>query len=314
MNKIKLLSLIFLVSLQVKAEVPGEFKNYIAKLIEKPIQVSNFNELNYKKDKSLEKWLSDADKKLDTSHLMTYKGYFKISIDSKGYVDGFEIIELDEYNLERFKEFVASILAIDFKKLGKNYSENYYFDLDGDLLYLDRNYETNQEFDFAIEHNKFDDFVSLIESKDSINASLLEPKQIDYPALGEELVFKINSQDELENGILKLKVLDINKKAMSLSLDSFIKDHNQYFGDMAFEVARPKNSRASLTRVMSAGFAAAAQAGFEGSFLSYGLLPGAFAALSIGDTLVKERVTLTSFNLTKGDQVMLNSKKRRVKQ
>ncbi len=291
----------------VKATVPDQYQLYLAKIINKPKQSKNFSELDLAQNQQLKGWLEHADLQLDTSKLATYKGYFKISIDHRGFIDGLEAIELDEQDFTKFKNFISSILSVNFKKLHEDYAGSYFFDLDADLLYLDRSFNKIESPNFAKSNDDNIELLSSLTNESLIKANLLSPDLVDYPALGEELVFELNLKNK--KSILKLKVIDTDKKTIKLAFDRLLRDQKEYFGNMVFEVERPqKSSRDSLTEVVAAATSAAAHAGFEGSVLSYGILPGALAVLSMGDTWVKNRVILNSFNLSRGDEVKLKTK------
>jgi hypothetical protein len=128
---------------------------------------------------------------------------------------------------------------------------------------------------------------------------LIEPSYVDYPEIGELLVFKLK-QDQY----LKATVAAIDSKSLLLKLVSLEQGSNKEFDDVFLRIARPiKDKQELVATIIGSTMASALSAGILSSTMSYGIVPATLAVASMTSTLIKSKQQLLSFNLSRGDKV-----------
>jgi hypothetical protein len=145
------------------------------------------------------------------------------------------------------------------------------------------------------------EFLNYLQSSTELKLELLEPGYIDYPRIGETLVFQLN--DSQHKGFkLYTHIISVEDQAMLVKLNRV----NDKLIDLVFRIDGPsKDSRSTLATVINSGLGSAIGAGISASVASNGIIPGVLALTNMTGTLMKEREELLSFNLVKGDEVIL---------
>ena len=302
-----ILSLTFIIFLMQPAWALGysEHINYLSKVTPAAsASGSSFADMDLSTNPDLMLWLKDADTKLNPSELGTYDAELLLNISTDGHIRAISVSELRDQNLDEFKLFIAKLQTIQFKSLPSEISSDTVFKLDAGMLYLERHRSyLTLEPKVKNPEPKADPLMllDLIKSSSGIKVELLEPGYIDYPHIGEALVLQLK---DLQYKGLKLyaQIIDVEDRAMLVKLHRV----DDKLINLVFKINRPsKDSRSTLATVVNSGLGSAAGAGIAASVASNGILPGVLALTNMAGTLMKEREELLSFNLVRGDEVIL---------
>ena len=277
-----------------------EYDEYLNKVISKPnLETKFFKNLDHGAE--TQAWLDKVDETLNPSSCSSYDASFFLSLDSEGNVSGIEIEELRETEPVKFKAFVAKLASFKFPALPDELDRTV-FNLDARTLYLDRKldlarHKLQVKRSFTSFRMTGDEFVMA----DELELKLVKPRYLDYPVLGEELVF---SKDD--GSIIRTRIIDVEKDRIKVLAHQLKKEDEIYHLNLAFNVERPnKHSHETLKVVLESGFGAATLAGISGSMSSDGIMPGAFALMGMTGAALEEHEKVKSFNLVRGDSISL---------
>lgn len=289
--RITVLILLVFCSLSVRAEF--EYDQYLNKVV--PGLDQNKTEFfkNLDHDAETLAWLEKVDALLKFGN---YDASFFLNIGADGSITGIELEELRATDPEKFKSFIAKLISFKFPALPKDLHDTV-FNLDARTLYLDRKLEiVDQEKKVLKEKIQFADFDTA-----ELNLKLEEPRYIDYPAVGEELIF---SSDD--GSIIRTKVLEVHKDGMRVIAHQIKKGDQVNHLNLVFNVERPKNgSHRILKAALESSFAAATLAGAGASISSDGIMPGVFALMGMTGAVIEEHEKNRSFNFVRGDKISL---------
>ena len=309
MRIINFLLLVIFIIQPVSALGYTEHINYLAKVIpEVSMSASSFADIDLTTNTELVSWLKDLDTKLNPRQLGTYGADFLLSFSTDGHINAISVSELREQNLDKFRFFIAKLQTVQAQPLPSKISSETVFKLDGHMLYLERNESYLKTVNGTRStvngsHVEFitSELVNYFQSSSEIRVELLEPGYIDYPRVGEALVFQLN--DPQYKGLkLYAHIISIEDQAMLIKLNRA----NDKLINLVFKINRPsKDSRSTLVTVINSGLGSAMGAGLTASVASHGIVPGVLALTNMAGTLMQEREELLSFNLIKGDEVML---------
>lgn len=305
MRNILFLTLVILIIQPVWGLGYSEHINYLSKIIpEVEMPALSFSDIDLATKPVVLSWLKDLDTKLNPSELGVYDADFLLSFSPDGHIKAISIAELHESNLDKFKFFITKLQVLQAQSLPAEIEPGTVFQLDGNMLYIERD-ESYLVLKPKAESLKSKADPSIIidslQSSAELNVELLEPSYIDYPHIGEALVFRL---DDTRYKDLKLysHVISVEDQSMLVKLDRV----DDKLINLVFRIDRPsKDSRSTLATVINSGLGSAAGAGITASVVSNGIIPGVLALTNMAGTLMKEREELLSFNLVKGDEVIL---------
>ena len=283
----------------------SEHHEYLNKIIE---PASTLAPRLQRVEPAAEPWFEQADKLLNPNELGSYRASFLLSFDDSGYIDALSVKDLAEDDFAKFKEFTARLLSLKFASLPQEIDPNEVFEMDGELLYLDRPCHP-EPFRASGSHSGYqgdpDVTASLFlrmtsETQDDIELELIHPSHIDYPVISETIKFK------LDDAILETQVLSYDQEFMYLALAKLSQGEQEFYQDTVLRIARPKkNSKTIAATAIGAGLVSAASTGVALSSLSYGIAPAAMGLAGISSDLVRSKQELLSFNLSKGAKVIV---------
>ena len=269
---------------------------YLAKLVDPVTSLSQeFNQLDL--DQESIAWLNQLDRELDPSKFGTYDASLLLNFDRAGYISAITLANLNSAsgNLDDFSSLIAKLLTIHTGQLPMQIATDTVFRLDASLLFIDR--KSVRVTDIATETQAPTDLMTGLLPQ--MELELIDPSYVDYPEIGELLVFKLK-QDQY----LKATVAAIDSKSMLLKLVSIEEGLNKEFDDVFLRISRPiKDKRELVATIIGSTMASALSAGILSSTMSYGIVPGALALASMTSTVIKSKQELLSFNLSRGDKV-----------
>lgn len=280
------------------ANAAFEYDEYLEKILNRVDLRSEFFK-NKDCDINAELWLEKVDSILDPDYLGTYDANFFISLNSDGTLSGIEIEELRETDQEKFKNFIASLLAFRFPELPVG-MQNYVFNLDARTLFIDR--KIDQARLVKSDFSRFDSEkkeLSFYEFGNNFN--LLKPSYVDRPAIGEEMLF--SNSDGL---LLKAKVIDVEKNSFKILAYKAEKEGNSFHINRTFKIESfKKGSQNTFKTVLDSGFGAATLSGLGSSVATDGIMPGALALMGMTGAVLQESEKNQSFDFVRGDKISL---------
>ncbi|MDA0771622.1 MAG: hypothetical protein O3C63_01630 [Cyanobacteria bacterium] len=254
-----------------------------------------FNQLDL--DQESIAWLNQLDRELDPSKFGTYDASLLLNFDRAGYISAITLANLNSVsgNLDDFSSLIAKLLTIHAGQLPKKIDTATVFRLDTSLLFVDR--KLVRRTDTAAVRVVAPDLITSLSSE--MELELIEPSYVDYPEIGELLVFKLK-QDQY----LKATVAAIDSKSLLLKLVSLEEGSNKEFDDVFLRIARPiKDKQELVATIIGSTMASALSAGILSSTMSYGIVPATLAVASMTSSMIKSKQQLLSFNLSRGDKV-----------
>lgn len=277
-----------------------EYDEYLNKVSpELEMKTKFFKNLDYNQEALT--WLDKVDLALDPESYGTYNASFFLGIDEAGNITGIEIEELRETDPESFKAFIAKLAAFRFPALPKGL-ENTIFNLDARTLYIDRKIELSDSVEVHKLKTSSNSIASLEMTDKELSLKLLEPRYLDYPVLGEELVF-LNEEDA---SVIRSRVVNVEKNKIKVLAHQIKHNDDIYHLNLAFDVERPRNnSHETLRAVLESGFGAATIAGIGSSISSHSIMPGAFALMGMTGAALEEHEKVKSFDFVRGDKISL---------
>ncbi len=304
----KLLLLLFLSLTQpVNALGYSEHISYLSKIMPSvSMSTSSFEDIDLASNPEVLLWLKDLDTKLDPNYLSTYDAELLLNFDKDGHISAISLNDLGISDLDKFQIFITKLQTLKANPLPAKINSEMMFKLDAKTLYIERNesYLTKLNAQSSVSKNsEFDpaQLLSYFQANPSVILELVEPNYIDYPYIGETLVFLLNDP-HYKGSKLYTNIINIQSNAMLVQLNRV----GDKLIDLVFRIDRPsKNSRSTLATVINSGLGSALGAGITASVASHGIIPGVLALTSMAGTTMKERDELLSFNLVKGDKVIL---------
>ena len=274
----------------------SEHLEYLSKLVNPVSGLSpEFNQLDL--DQESIAWLNQLDRELDPSKFGTYDASLLLNFDRAGYISAITLANLNSVsgNLDDFSSLIAKLLTIHAGQLPKKIDTATVFRLDTSLLFVDR--KLVRRTDTAAVRVVAPDLITSLSSE--MELELIEPSYVDYPEIGELLVFKLK-QDQY----LKATVAAIDSKSLLLKLVSLEEGSNKEFDDVFLRIARPiKDKQELVATIIGSTMASALSAGILSSTMSYGIVPATLAVASMTSSMIKSKQQLLSFNLSRGDKV-----------
>ncbi|MBT6842689.1 MAG: hypothetical protein HOA17_02690 [Candidatus Melainabacteria bacterium] len=289
-----MLALVIVFCLQAVSASYSEHLEYLSKLVNPVSGLSpEFNQLDL--DQESIAWLNQLDKQLDPSKFGTYDASLLLNFDRAGYISAISLENLNEARIDDFSSLIAKLLTIQAGQLPKKIDTATVFRLDTSLLFVDR--KLVRRSDTAAVRVVTPDLITSLPA--AMELELIEPSYVDYPEIGELLVFKLK-QDQY----LKATVAAIDSKSLLLKLVSLEQGSNKEFDDVFLRIARPiKDKQELVATIIGSTMASALSAGILSSTMSYGIVPATLAVASMTSTLIKSKQQLLSFNLSRGDKV-----------
>lgn len=296
MTNLRRLILILVLCLQPVSASYSHHLEYLSKLVNPVSSLSpEFNQLDL--DQETITWLNQLDRELDPSKFGTYDASLLLNFDRAGYISAITLANLNSTsgNLDDFSSLIAKLLTIHTGQLPMQIATDTVFRLDASLLFIDR--KLVRRIDTAAVRVVAPDLITSLSPE--MELELIEPSYVDYPEIGELLVFKLK-QDQY----LKATVAAIDSKSMLLKLVSIEEGSNKEFDDVFLRMARPiKDKRELVATIIGSTMASALSAGILSSTMSYGIVPATLAVASMTSTMIKSKQQLLSFNLSRGDKV-----------
>lgn len=296
MTNLRRLILILVLCLQPVSASYSEHLEYLSKLVNPVSGLSpEFNQLDL--DQESIAWLNQLDRELDPSKFGTYDASLLLNFDRAGYISAITLANLNSVsgNLDDFSSLIAKLLTIHAGQLPKKIDTATVFRLDTSLLFVDR--KLVRRTDTAAVRVVAPDLITSLSSE--MELELIEPSYVDYPEIGELLVFKLK-QDQY----LKATVAAIDSKSLLLKLVSLEEGSNKEFDDVFLRIARPiKDKQELVATIIGSTMASALSAGILSSTMSYGIVPATLAVASMTSSMIKSKQQLLSFNLSRGDKV-----------
>jgi hypothetical protein len=295
-----LLILFFMLMMySVQAEAVFEYDQYLEKVSSKPKIVNDLFK-NIVVSSEILDWLSEVDGSLDPALFGSYDASFFFTLSQDGEITALAIDELRVTEPESFKRFVARLLSVKLPKPPLVVLDKV-LNLDARTLYIDRKLDHYKVVDSGNHKLRLSsvEIDSMFDSKTSFR--IVEPGYVDYPRIGETLVFSHES-----GYLVYAKVIEASKKSISLLAYKMMNSQEIYHLNWSFSVDRPKkNSRDTLKTLLESGLASASLAGIPASISSEGLLPGLLSLLGMTGAVLEESEKIKSFNFVRGDTVSL---------
>ncbi len=310
-----------------------DYKNYLAKLINQSSseKLYDFNELNY--DAAISKWLEDLDAELNRLNLPSLNADFEFTLNRRGNVISLQILELREDKPQVFRDFSSAFLSFKAPALPESIPENTKFKINARWSYVDRANDLELSDDaFSLSASKadiaFSDYDAKLEFPDSpaspkasqlenllvsmaneknFALTLIEPRYIDFPRVGEKIVFRVD--DGLEKpAIFQGRIIKTGKRDMEI-LTSKIKflDGSTATKDLLWRAEakmldKGANLRASMT---SGAMTWLAMVDISTAISTKGIAPGAAIVLGMVSGWRKENDKVHSFNLKRNDTILV---------
>ena len=280
-----MLALVIVFCLQAVSASYSEHLEYLSKLVNPVSGLSpEFNQLDL--DQESIAWLNQLDKQLDPSKFGTYDASLLLNFDRAGYISAISLENLNEARIDDFSSLIAKLLTIQAGQLPKKIDTATVFRLDTSLLFVDR--KLVRRSDTAAVRVVTPDLITSLPA--AMELELIEPSYVDYPEIGELLVFKLK-QDQY----LKATVAAIDSKSLLLKLVSLEQGSNKEFDDVFLRIARPiKDKQELVATIIGSTMASALSAGILSSTMSYGIVPATLAVASMTSTLIKSKQQLLS--------------------
>lgn len=300
------------------------YKNYLAKIVPQNPFNTSFKESPYKKtfdfanlnyDEKIKKWLSDVDARFNNSKLQNFNADFEMTLNKDGYITSLNILELREHNYSKFKDFLAQFTTKRFPQLPESLPENTKFVFNTEWFYLDRRYDAEEEelieneSEEALEadNQSLKELTKINEFTD-VEITLIKPNYIDFPRVGEKIIFRTEATGEglPLSAVFKGRIVDVGKKHMTI-LSSKVKLANGKVAtkDMlwridADEFDKGSNMMASMT---SGAITWMSTVGLSTAISTHGIAAGGAVALGAISGWLKERGKTHSFNLSKNETI-----------
>ncbi len=321
MHKLLFLLFVLLLVEPVKALGYSEHITYLSKVMPSvSMSASSFDEIDLATNPEILLWLKDLDTKLDPNYLGTYDAELLLNFGKDGHISAISLNDLHETDLDKFQIFITKLQTLEANSLPGKINPEMVFKLDAKNLYIERSesyltqlrqgyagqaplhdYTTQAKLSKDDTEINISELLNYFQTNSNIALELFKPNYIDYPYIGETLVFLLN--DSHYKGLkLYANIVDIQNNAMLVQLNRV----GDKLIDLVFRINRPsKDSRSTLATVINSGIGSALGAGITASITSHGIIPGVLALTSMAGTTMKERDELLSFNLVRGDKVIL---------
>lgn len=239
---------------------------------------------------TLKNWLVEVDEILDTNKISAYNADFKFNLDELGNIVAVELVNLEENDFDKFKNFVEYLSSIRFPAASIDLSRfNFY--LEGATLYLDR----PKQVSIKLEATKTKDLDSKLASLTQDEFYLVKPKYLDYSFLGQEILMKNGKGVFLKSYVTTKK----DSKIFLNVFKAYDEDELVHMNlDFIITIEKDKNLAFKLVR---SGLANGLKAGLVNSYNTYGIAPGALALMGMAGTAIIDHETENSFSLEKGE-------------
>lgn len=294
-----------------------DFRNYIQKLSAQ----NNAFAMNFEAVKlshKIQQWIQMVDFVIHHKVRTKYDADFDLSFDKQGNVNSISLIELRENNPVKFKKFVAEIFNWQAPPLPVSLSPQTKFKLNGKWLHIERGDKPQPEIPqprrrgsgrwaeisaSQLESQKYISQSLNIDGDQEVELNLLKPNFIDYPRIGEKILFTVRSgvKGIPLGSILRARIVDVNKKHMTL-LSSKIKSPSGETLTQDFVWQVPANGAVETKQIIasmtSGAISSAAAIGIGPGLATNGIANGGAAALGAVAGLLKEKQKIIAYNLS----------------
>jgi hypothetical protein len=254
-------------------------------------------------------WLQQAEKAFYDLGKTKDEMLMAVGFDQSGVISKLSVIEISpNLSLDDFKKTLASIAQLKLPATSIPNLDNYYFEYYSYWGYLDYGQEAEISLrpatrETSIDNQNLSAIERALKSQMEFKASLSKPDFLEYPYIGQHVEFylpfmeptKISGYiEDLDNSSIKIRFSEISRASERLIVDiNVLLDQT----NKDFCVLGAKILGTALSSVSSAGF--------WGSALTNGILPGAYAVLASASVLADEHQKTRSYSLSKGDEVLL---------
>jgi hypothetical protein len=289
--------------------------NHYAGLMFEPIDFSlsqKFNSANIsKQDLS---WFIDTENYFYDYAKSDDELSMAIAFDQSGKVSKLTVRELSpELSLEEFKKILAKVSQLKLPINQPSNFDNFYFDFFTRWGFLDYGQavlkDEKKPVQKVLSTTNLEVIERLLKSQQEFKASLYKPEFLEYPYIGQPIEFylpllnttKISGYiEDLDNSLIKIRFSEISSANERLIIDmKFLLDQtNEDFSVLG-------------AKILGTALSSASSAGFLGSALTNGILPGAYAVLGTASVIADEHQKTRSFCLSKGDEVILKMEEKK---
>ena len=296
-----------------------DFESYLSKMLPQPHSPVEFMKINY--DDEIVSWLDGIDAQLENSSLKEFDGDFMFSLDDEGRVKALSILDLRDPDVDHFREFVGEFALWKFPAPPESIPKGTKFNLNAKYLFIDRRFEDTLkkeevvEDEFAITKSKDnEELIKQLNERDSLSIQLIKPRNIEYPRVGEQIIFRTSQGDpqaeDLET-IFQGRIVKTGKKDMTI-LTSKIKLPNGELAskDLLWNVKVDNHDLASnlMASMTSGAIHMVSTVGLVGAAETYGISIGSAILLGMVSGGIKEWDKSPAFNLNSETPITIKSK------
>jgi hypothetical protein len=213
-------------------------------------------------------------------------------------------------DLDDFKKTIARLIQLKLPPCNIPNLANYYFEYYSHWGYFDFGQETEILKSLSpVTTILSDDTKNLERIKKALEyqlefkASLSKPNFLEYPYVGQPIEFFLPLMEATKiSGYIE----DINNSSINIHFNEISNLDDGLIVDINVLLDQTQTDFSVLgAKILGTAFSSASSAGFLGSALTNGILPGAYAVLGTASVIANEHQKTRSYSLYKGDEVTL---------
>lgn len=260
-------------------------------------------------------WLQQAERAFYDLGKTDHEIVMDIGFDQFGVINKLSVIEISpDLSLEDFKKTLARITQLKLPSTNIPNIDKYYFEYHSHWRYFDYGQETEIALRPATKETSVDNqnlkaIERALKSQLEFRASLLKPEFLEYPYIGQPVAFYLPLMEpttisgyieDFDNSTIKIHFSEIScaNQRLIVEINSVIDQSNTDFSVLG-------------AKILGTALSSASSAGFLGSALTNGILPGAYAVLGTASVLADEHQKTRSYSLSKGDEVLLKTEEKK---
>ncbi len=256
-------------------------------------------------------WLHQTEKAIYDLGKSENEIVMAISFDSSGMISNLSVIEISpSVDLDDFKKTIARLIQLKLPPCNIPNLANYYFEYYSHWGYFDFGQETEILKSLSpVTTILSDDTKNLERIKKALEyqlefkASLSKPNFLEYPYVGQPIEFFLPLMEATKiSGYIE----DINNSSIKIHFNEISNLDDGLIVDLNVLLDQTQTDFSVLgAKILGTAFSSASSAGFLGSALTNGILPGAYAVLGTASVIANEHQKTRSYSLYKGDEVTL---------
>jgi hypothetical protein len=288
-----------------------EANNYAQKIF-KPIELINAHKYKHNQSSDVSgDWLIQAKDKFSTLPQSSGEMTLAIGFEPSGTISRLRVLNIAKnISQDELKTSLAQISSIKLPANNIFEDDNLYFEYYSQYKFLDFEDipQINQPANTLVatiksQTNKLEDIERVLLVQGALSANLAKPDFLEYPYIGQPIEFLLPLLEETKiSGHIK----DLDNSSIKIKFSEISNKYDHLITDLEFRLDQDSTDLSVLgAKILGTALSSASSAGFLGSALTNGILPGAFAVLGTASVLADEHQKNRPFCLSKGQEVKL---------